>query len=124
MNSQRLITAIAMLPLLSACSLLNVELPSGPGEKKIQWANQGWTNADRHWFHHAEQGTNTFGMPAEWFKALEQPTLSLSTVGLFSDQDYLARFGFIKSPIAVDRDGSARNDAANYGYTTAAVQSK
>ena len=124
MNSQRLITAIAMLPLLSACSLLNVELPNGPGEKKIQWANQGWANADRHWFHHAEQGTNTFGMPAEWFKALEQPTLSLSTVGLFSDQDYLARFGFIKSPISVDRDGSARNDATNYGYTTAAVQSK
>ena len=119
MNLQRIIIAAATTTMLVACAQLKVELPDSSGDKQNRWATQGWTNADRHWYHHAAQGTNTFGMPVEWFKALEQPTLTLSKVGLFSDQDYLARFGFIKSPASAEHA-----DAVKYGYTSPAERSK
>ncbi len=59
------------------------------------WLDQQWTPQQRDWFHHADQGTQTFGIPYEWFIALEQPALSLSSPGLFSDTAYLDRYGFI-----------------------------
>jgi processive rubber oxygenase RoxA-like protein len=64
-------------------------------EEKPVWLNQQWTPQQRDWFHHADQGTQTFGIPYEWFIALEQPALSLSSPGLFSDTAYLDRYGFI-----------------------------
>lgn len=64
-------------------------------EAKPVWLDQQWTQQQRDWFHHADQGTQTFGIPYEWFIALEQPALSLSSPGLFSDTAYLDRYGFI-----------------------------
>ena len=64
-------------------------------EAKPVWLDQQWTQHQRDWFHHADQGTQTFGIPYEWFIALEQPGLSLSSPGLFSDTAYLDRYGFI-----------------------------
>jgi hypothetical protein len=64
-------------------------------EAKPVWLDQQWTPQQRDWFHHADQGTQTFGIPYEWFIALEQPALSLSSPGLFSDTAYLDRYGFI-----------------------------
>lgn len=64
-------------------------------EAKPVWLDQQWTQQQRDWFHHADQGTQTFGIPYEWFIALEQPSLSLSRPGLFSDTAYLDRYGFI-----------------------------
>jgi len=64
-------------------------------EAKPAWLDQQWTPQQRDWFHHADQGTQTFGIPYEWFIALEQPALSLSSPGLFSDTAYLDRYGFI-----------------------------
>lgn len=84
------------------------------------WAEQGWSNDERHWFHHAEQGTSTFGIPFEWLMALEQPHLSLSDPGLLMDQRYLSRFGFIPSPPSV-KDPAA---AAAYGYSASSRRSK
>jgi hypothetical protein len=66
-------------------------------EEKPVWLDQQWTQQQRAWFHHADQGTQTFGIPYEWFIALEQPALSLSSPGLFSDTAYLDRYGFIPS---------------------------
>jgi mono/diheme cytochrome c family protein len=66
-------------------------------EEKPVWLDQQWTQQQRDWFHHADQGTQTFGIPYEWFIALEQPALSLSSPGLFSDTAYLDRYGFIPS---------------------------
>ena len=123
MNTQRIVITTAIASMLVACANLKVELPDPPGEQKNQWATQGWTNADRHWYHHAEQGTNTFGLPVEWFKALEQPDLSAAKPGLFSDQEYLARFGFIKSPRSVVREELSTNELARYGYTAPAQKS-
>jgi hypothetical protein len=64
-------------------------------EAKPVWLDQQWTPQQRDWFHHADQGTQTFGIPYEWFIALEQPALSLSSPGLFDDTAYLDRYGFI-----------------------------
>ena len=72
-----------------------VELPNYTAVGKTVWLDQNWTAAQRNWFHHADQGTQTFGIPYEWFVALEQPALSLSDPGLLSDTTYLDRYGFI-----------------------------
>src|SRR5271156_3379293 len=72
-----------------------VEAPSYPPVTNAVWLDQNWSADQRNWFHHADQGTQTFGIPYEWFLALEQPSLSLSDPGLLSDTTYLDRFGFI-----------------------------
>jgi hypothetical protein len=76
---------------------LTVELPKYPPIESAIWLDQNWTTEQRDWFHHADQGTQPFGIPYEWFMALEQPALSLSAPGLLSDRLYLDRFGFIPS---------------------------
>jgi mono/diheme cytochrome c family protein len=72
-----------------------VELPNYTTVGKAVWLEQNWSADQRNWFHHADQGTQTFGIPYEWFVALEQPALSLSDPGLLSDTTYLDRYGFI-----------------------------
>jgi hypothetical protein len=76
---------------------LTVELPKYPPIESTVWLDQNWTAEQRDRFHHADQGTQTFGIPYEWFMALEQPALSFSAPGLLSDRVYLDRFGFIPS---------------------------
>src|SRR6202453_2067784 len=72
-----------------------VEVPTYEPIGNAVWLPQNWTPEQRDWFHHADQGTQTFGIPYEWFIALEQPALSLGTPGLLSDPLYLDRYGFI-----------------------------
>jgi mono/diheme cytochrome c family protein len=72
-----------------------VEAPNYRPMTKAVWLDQHWSAEQRAWFHHADQGTQTFGIPYEWFIALEQPSLSLSAPGLLSDSAYLDRYGFI-----------------------------
>jgi hypothetical protein len=72
-----------------------VDVPKYPAVEKTVWLEQNWTQEQRDWFHHANQGTETFDVPYEWFVALEQPALSFTGPGLLSDPEYLDRFGFI-----------------------------
>ena len=72
-----------------------VEVPNYQPIDTVVWLPQNWTAEQRDWFHHADQGTQTFGIPYEWFIALEQPPLSSTTCGLLSDPLYLDRYGFI-----------------------------
>jgi hypothetical protein len=74
---------------------LTVTLPKYPAIGNVVWLDQNWTAEQRGWFHHADQGTQTFGIPYEWFVVLEQPALSLGEPGLLSDPQYLDRYGFI-----------------------------
>jgi mono/diheme cytochrome c family protein len=74
-----------------------VQVPTYPAIGKVVWLEQNWTAQQREWFYHAEQGTQTFGIPYEWFIALEQPALSLGKPGMLSDPQYLDRYGFIPS---------------------------
>jgi hypothetical protein len=76
---------------------LTVELPKYAPVKDPVWLDQNWTTEQRAWFHHPDQGTQTFGIPYEWFMALEQPELSLGAPPLLSNPQYLDRYGFIPS---------------------------
>jgi len=96
--------ALAMMGggLLSGCA----DLPVAPPAGVVIWLAQGWTAAQRQWFHHVSQGTATLPVPYDWFMALEQPELGgFDAPGLFSDAAYLRRWGFIDSPIGPGNPG-------------------
>lgn len=94
----------AILPAKLA-QLLPPPLPDRVPIKAAFWLDQNWTTEDRHWFHHASQGTATFPVPYNWFIALEQPVLHLlARPGLVADSGYLERFGFMPSPKSVRVD--------------------
>ncbi len=79
---------------------LHVKLAEYPAPKDTKWLNQNVSDKDIGWFYHADQGTRTFGIPYEWFMALEQPSLTamLWSADPFSDSAYLDRYGFIPDP--------------------------
>lgn len=83
---------------------LTVSLPEYPPIDKAVWLDQNWPAKGRDWYHHADQGTLTFGIPYEWFVALEQPVLSIFSAGLLSDAVYLDRYGFIASSTETEND--------------------
>jgi hypothetical protein len=94
--------------------VLPPSLPDRAPAKSAAWLDQNWTTEDRHWFHHASQGTATFQVPYDWFVALEQPGLHLFTKpGLLSDSAYLERFGFLPSPKSVHTDATSLR---RFGY--------
>ena len=98
--------------------LLPPPLPDMPAVKTARWLDQNWSTDDRHWFHHATQGTKTFPVPYAWFVALEQPRIHLfATPGLLSDTDYLERFGFIPDAKTVQTDKAT---LLNHGYADSA----
>lgn len=89
-------------------------LPMPPPVKEARWLDQNWSTEDRHWFHHASQGTATFPVPYAWFIALEQPGIHLlSWPGLLKDSDYLERFGFLPSPKTIHTDEASLR---RFGY--------
>ncbi|MGY8668536.1 di-heme-cytochrome C peroxidase, partial [Bradyrhizobium sp. UFLA05-109] len=96
----------AMLPQKGILAqLLPPPLPTLPETTAAYWLEQNWSLKDRHWFHHASQGTATFPVPYTWFMALEQPRLHLfSRPGMMKDSAYLERFGFIPSPQSIQTD--------------------
>jgi cytochrome c5 len=88
-------------------NLLPPPLPAPPPTRMAVWLDQNWSTADRHWFHHASQGTATFPVPYRWFVALEQPGILLfGEPGLLKDSDYLERFGFLPSPKTIHTDAA------------------
>jgi hypothetical protein len=96
--------------------LLPPPLPDTPATKAAVWLDQNWSTEDRHWFHHASQGTATFPVPYDWFVALEQPGIRLvGWPGLLKDSDYLERFGFLPSPKTIHTDEATLR---HYGYSS------
>src|ERR1700723_2971421 len=93
------VAAILVIVLIAGAKIwhdyLSVELPEYSPTGNVVWLDQNWTPEQRDWFHHADQGTQTFGIPYEWFIPLETPPLSSTTSGLLSDPLYLDRYGFI-----------------------------
>ncbi len=88
--------ALVLTFLVAACAELTPpRMPDNPAPRRSIWLDQGWSRAQSDWFHHADQGAQTFRMPYEWFAALEQPGLSRTEMPLFSDQTWLDRFGFV-----------------------------
>jgi len=72
-----------------------VVLPEYQRPPDVVQLDQRWTDQQRQQFHHTAQGTRL--LPADWFRALEQPCFSPLGCGMFADSAYLARFGFIPS---------------------------
>src|SRR5580658_6493273 len=102
-----IVRRIGYLALALSVAMLNgcgPKLPDYPPAEKSVWLDQHWQPGVRDWYHHADQGTMTFGIPYEWLLALEQPTLSLWASGMFADPAYLDQFGFIPSPAADNPD--------------------
>jgi hypothetical protein len=86
------IVAIAEFPdqlqkiLPPLAELLPPPLPEPAPIKEAHWLEQNWSMEDRHWFHHASQGTVTFPVPYALFVALERPGIHLFTEpGLLKD---------------------------------------
>ncbi|MFM2066317.1 MAG: hypothetical protein RLZZ584_1226 [Pseudomonadota bacterium] len=99
------LAGLGMAALLGGCGL-----PPPPPERapvtRTVWLDQGWSDGQRQWFHHVSQGTATLPVQYEWFLALEQPELSLfGAPGLFSDADYMRRWGFMDAPKSADNPG-------------------
>lgn len=114
------IVAIAEFPnqlqkiLPPLAQVLPPPLPEPAPIKEAHWLDQNWSMEDRHWFHHASQGTATFPVPYAWFIALEQPGIHLFTrPGLLKDSDYLERFGFLPSPKTIRTDEATLH---RFGY--------
>jgi hypothetical protein len=102
-----------ILPTVLA-QLLPPPLPDRAPTTAAHWLDQNWSTEDRHWFHHASQGTATFPVQYAWFIALEQPRIHLFTQpGLLSDSHYLERFGFLPSPRTVHTDEASLR---RFGY--------
>jgi len=102
----------AIIPPLA--QVLPPPLPEPAPIKEARWLDQNWSTEDRHWFHHASQGTKTFPVPYAWFIALEQPGIHLFTrAGLLRNSGYLERFGFLPSPKTIHTDEAGLR---RYGY--------
>lgn len=89
---KRRLTWLLLLAPLFACT----QLPEYEAPKQVHWLDQQWSPALWTQFYHTAQGTEI--MPYAWFLALEQPKIPLTVVGevgRFSDNRYLARFGFL-----------------------------
>jgi mono/diheme cytochrome c family protein len=83
---------------------LRVVVPEYQRPAEVVQVDQRWTDEQRQVFHHTPQGTRL--LPADWFKALEQPCFSPLGCDLFADPAYLSRFGFIPSHAdALNPDG-------------------
>jgi hypothetical protein len=88
-----IVTGAVVVPLLRQ---LRVDVPAYQAPGEIVYLEQGWTADERQQFYHTAQGTRL--LPYEWFMALEQPCLKLSSCGPFAAKTYLGRFGFLESP--------------------------
>jgi len=82
---------------------LEVDIPVYPQPKKTVWLDQNVSKEILNWFYHVDQGTRTFGIPYEWFMALEQPVNSRRLADLLSDPAYLDRYGFIPDSLKQGR---------------------
>lgn len=115
MRSRWFVLLILSSAFVAACN----DLPSYKPAERVVWLEQNWSQEQRQWFHHANQGAQTFFVPVEWFMALEQPGFSLfGEPALISDTEFLARLGFIPDEVnQYNKAGLPVGFAVDYGAT-------
>lgn len=115
-----ILTALCTTWAATGCDVsryLPPDLPPATTVERTYPLEQGWSDEARAWFHHASQGSDTLGVPYDWFMALEQPELRLGESPPLHDPSYLARFGFIPSlPSADNPDGLPVGFTRQPGY--------
>jgi hypothetical protein len=111
----------AAAALVAGCEATpQAQLPQDNG-RQLKVLDQGWTADQRAQFYHASQGSVL--MPYRWLLALEQPEVKfIGTVGLFLDNDYIGRFGFLPGrPMPgheeLPKDCVPSDDPADVNYT-------
>ena len=78
---------------LGGCALPPAQLPEDNG-RQLTALDQSWTPDERMLYYHDSQGSVL--MPYPWLMALEQPEIKfVGEVGLFLDDDYVGKFGFL-----------------------------
>jgi hypothetical protein len=92
----RFAAGVAAISVVAAMAGRGTAQPPAPRPAGPVWLDQNWTPDQRDRYHHESQGTLTLPIPAGWFLALERPYKD--GPGMFADQTYLDRFGFIPSP--------------------------
>ena len=116
---------IVLIVILSAMAVgceatPTAQLPQDNG-RELKVLDQGWTVDQRAQFYHGSQGSVL--MPYRWLMALEQPEVKfIGTVGLFLEDDYIGRFGFLPGrPMPgheeLPRDCVPSDDPADVNYT-------
>jgi mono/diheme cytochrome c family protein len=102
---------VAVLGLNALGTFLEPPLPPAQPVRQARWLEQGWSASERHWFHHATQGTSSVPIPYAWFVALAEPRISpFGPERLLSGDAYMQKLGFIPSP------KTGAGDVARYGY--------
>lgn len=101
-------------------AFVNPPLPPAQPVREARWLDQGWSQEDRYWFHHATQGTSTLPIPYAWFVAVAEPKILPGKEKLFINDGYMQKLGFIPSPPS---GGGAAGPAGGrekaYGYKAA-----
>ncbi|MBI1685015.1 di-heme-cytochrome C peroxidase [Caulobacter hibisci] len=99
-------------------AFVNPPLPPAQPVREARWLEQGWSQEDRYWFHHATQGTSTLPIPYAWFVAVAEPKiLPFGKERLFIEDAYMQKLGFIPSPPSGGGSaGPAGGREKAYGY--------
>ena len=94
MDRNRICAAVLLSVLGTGCVVLpEAQLPN-TDDRTLVVLDQNWEGAERSQFYHQSQGTII--VPYDWFMALEQPEIKFfGDVGLFRDDEYLSRYGFL-----------------------------
>ncbi len=94
MHRYRICAAVVVAALALGCvALPETQLPEDEGRTLVA-LDQQWNGYQRELYYHQTQGSVL--LPYRWLMALEQPEVKFfGEVGMFLDEDYITRFGFL-----------------------------
>ncbi len=111
------VVAVAAIGIPKVLAIVDPPLPPAQPVREARWLDQGWSESDRYWFHHATQGTSTLPIPYAWFVALAEPRILPGDEKLFISDGYMQKLGFIPSPPSGGgQAGPAGGRETAYGY--------
>lgn len=112
-----IVFVIAGVGIQKVKAFVDPPLPSPQPVREARWLDQGWSESDRYWYHHATQGTSTLPIPYVWFVALARPKILPGKETLFISDGYMQKLGFIPSPPSGGGEaGPAGGREKAYGY--------
>ena len=94
MHRYRICAVVVVAAFALGClALPEAQLPEDEGRTLVA-LDQQWNGYQRELYYHQTQGSVL--LPYKWLMALEQPEIKFfGEVGMFLDEDYIMRFGFL-----------------------------